>query len=334
MSNPTRFRSGLWIVGAPLLLLFAALRPTSLSQPQQAAPPAAVQSQSFSVTSASATTTTGVHPADILGIGGAPLIACEQLGLLCVDAGGTKDDLVALSFGDDFQATDLPPIQFSVDGAAQGLANTAVRGEASCTPAQPQADIFETALTGGNSQDLDGDGAACAGGAGYGLSLAEGANSDDIDALAGDPCQTVDLNCDGQPEAPIYLTLAADSPSLDLIDATPADLLTTANGYTLAIWATAAELGLVAGDAIDGLCLGEDGDGLFGAADQLLFSLAPGSPTLDRLGATPGDLLLPARGLAAVRSASLGLAAEDNVDALACTQAPLLSDLYLPLIER
>lgn len=330
----------------PLALLLLAGHPllpveqTGVTAPSDLAalPPAAVQGLSFSVATGGAATETGVHPADILGIGGAPLISCENLGLLCYGASDNVDDIASLSFGDDFGDDDLPSLQFSVDGAARGRAGSAVQSEADCTPAEAQADAFQTALDGHNSQTLDGDGAACANGEGYGLSLAEDSAADMIDALARDPCLTVDLNCDGTPDAPIYLTLAPGSPTLDLIGATAADILVTGYEYTSIVWAAGIEtLGLAAGDAIDGLCLSEDGDGVYGEGDVVVISLAPGSPTLAQLGAEPGDLLgiAPLRKIAS--ASALGLERADNVDALICANAipqATTGELYLPLIQQ
>lgn len=327
----------------PLALVLLIGQPLAAPTPSQgqertaaaAAPPSAVQGQSFSIGRGDPSTATGVHPADILGIGGAPLIPCENLGLLCWDETGELDDVVALSFGDDFTVTDLPSLQFSVDADSQGAPNSAVRREANCSPAQAQGDAFETSLDGANQQDLDGDGVACAGNEGYGLSLAEGVSGDNLDALAPDPCQSVDINCDGVPEAPIYFALAPNSPTLAMLGATSADILVYGQAYVPVIWANGVDdLGLGAGDMIDGLCLQEDGDWLFGAGDQIVFSLAPGSPTLAALGIGPGELLLAGRQLAAANATTLGLNPTDNVDALACTQALAVTDLYLPLISR
>jgi hypothetical protein len=288
------------------------------------------------VTATSVLTTTGVHPADILGAGAALLIPCENLGLLCVDFNSSAmDEIAGLSFGVDFTESALPPIQFSVDRASRGRAGSAVRAEADCSPAQAHADVFESAFDGNNVQDLDGDGVACAGNAGYGLSLSENSQSDTLNALDRDPCQTVDLNCDGAPDQAIYLTLAPGSPTLALLGATSADILASGADFVPTVWAAgAANLGLQAGDVIDAFCLFEDGDGVYGQGDRLLFSLARGSPTLTRIAAGPADLLVPAPPRVAVPAAALGLEATDNVDALSCTQAVTRLDLFMPLISR
>ena len=326
---------------ARVLFFLALTLPIFMAQGQRLptisnAPPAEVQGQSFSVGRSDALTSSGVHPADILGVGGVPLILCADLGLLCSDpTTNTVDDLTGLSYGADFSATGLPPLQFSVTGGAQGMSNTAVHGEAGCSPAQVQADVFETALDGANQQDLDGDGVACTDNAGFGLGLTEDGGADNLDALAPDPCQFVDLDCNGVPDAPIFFTLAPDSPTLALIGATPADILIAGIEFAPLIWANGVTaLGLAPGDSLDGLCLQENGNGVYDSADQLLFSLAPGSPTLTTLAASGADLLQAAPLRVRIPAAALGLAKSDNLDAIACADALALQTLYLPLIRQ
>jgi hypothetical protein len=302
-------------------------------------PPAEVQGYSFSVARDNPATASGLHSADILGVGGLPLIPCANLGLLCEDtATGAVDDIVALSYGNDFAPDGLPNAQFSVSSSSQGVNGTAVHAEVDCTPAQAQADVFATQLNRSNDQDLDGDGAACGGSPGFGLGLNEGADGDNLDALERDPCSAIDLNCDGMPEEPIYLTLASASPSLTTIGAGTADILNADPDNGLLIWASAEDLGLSSDDSIDAVCLNENGNGLFDSGDQLLFSLTVDSPTLTRISASAADLLSP--GPQIVTSAAvLGLAASDDLDALLCTAAytsfgasPPLK-LYLPLVQ-
>ena len=322
----------------PLFVLSLALSGAARAPGARAIPPPAVQGQSFSVAQGGPLSRTGVHPADILGIGGLPLIPCENLGLLCADpAGVADDDINGLSFGYDFYAMGLPPLQFSVDGRSRGAAGTAVEVESKCSPSEPQADAFETAFHGSNTQDLDGDGVPCGANAGYGLMLTEGADPDDVDALERDPCLFADLNCDGTPENPIYLVLAPGSTTLGMIGATTADILMTGVGYGPFVWASAAELGLVTGeesDVIDALCIQESGNGVYDAGDRVAFSLAPGSPTLASLSASPAAILRPDPPRVAVAESALGLGAHDNVDALVCTSALLVSEVFLPLVMK
>ncbi|RLT39398.1 MAG: hypothetical protein DWI57_10330 [Chloroflexi bacterium] len=322
-------------IGLPLLLLVSLFWVAQRGLMAPAAPPAIVQGQSFSIAAGSALALTGIHPADILGAGGLPLIACQSLGLVCDDPEtGAQDDLTALSYGWDFQADGFAQMQFSVSAASRGLLNTAVRAESGCSPAEPDGDFFRSPLDETNSQDLDGDGNACAGNSGYGLGLGEGATLDGVDAGDRDPCQFVDIECDGIPDAPIYFALAAGSPTLALVEATPADVLVTGFQFVPSVYASAASLGLVSGDAIAALCLYENGDGVFGSDDQMLFSLGKGSPSLVGLNGDAASILAPGPLRLVYRADKLGLLPSDEVDALLCSTASDVQRLYLPEIQR
>lgn len=303
-------------------------------------PPSEVQAYSFSIARADPATVSGLHPADILGIGGLQLIPCANLGLECEDLSGRVDDIAAMSFGSEFAATGLPNAQFSVSSSSQGAPNTAVRAEHSCVPAQAQGDTFASTLDGKNEQDLDGDGIACTSNNGVGVGITETTPSDHLDALEGDPCRSIDLNCDGQPEEPIYITLAKDSPSLSHVGAGTADILVVDPNYGVVIWASATQLGLSSNDAIDALCLNENGNGSFDIGDQLLFSLASGSPSLGVLNASAADLL-KAGPLLITHAASFGLLNSDDIDAVLCNATyssfdvlPPASKNYLPVIQK
>jgi hypothetical protein len=262
------------------------------------------------------------------------LVACNDLGLLCTSGTGQTDDITALSYGNDFSQPSLPAVQFSPAAGSTGVTGSAVAKEAGCTPAQAQADVFQSDLKGSNAQDLDGDGAACAGNAGFSLDLAETPTSNEVDALAGDPCGGPDSNCDGILDEPVLLVLSTGSPTLAEISATAADIL-SANGEPWPqIWAGRAALGLVVGDAIDGLCMAENGNGVWDTGDTLFISLGVGSPSLATLGASAADLLRPAPLRFAHGSAAVGLAAGDNVDALLCNASSASLDVYLPVIDR
>ncbi len=325
--------TGALLAVAALVLVSARLSPSASLAPAQSVPEP--QDVSFSVADSDPLTAQGVHPADILGAAGIPSILCADVGLVCTDsATGANDEIRGLSFGQDFRPTGLLPIQFSVDQGSQGAVGTAVRVEANCSPAEPQADVFGTAANGSNLQVFDGDGVACGSNAGLGLYLTEGISSTNVYALDGDACLFVDLSCDGVPESPVFLTLAAGSPTLALIGATPADVLMTNVEFTAVKWADGvADLGLVTGDVIDALCVREDGSGVYDGEDQVVFSLAPGSPTLSALSASAADLLLPGRPPTVFyTAASLGLQSTDNVDAVMCSFE--LSRTFLPIVTR
>lgn len=319
----------------PLLFIAtaAARAPTALT-----APPPDAQGYAFSVARGSPALLLGIHPADVLGAGGIVLLSCDDLGLICTSGSGQTDDLAAMSDGHDFERPDLPAVEFSVGAGAAGLAGSAVAAEAGCSPAQPQADVFQSDYAGSNAQDLDGDGTPCAANAGFSLSIAETPASNEVDALSADPCATVDVDCNGLLDDALYFTLAANSPSLAQASATTADILSADGFFAPEVWASRTALGLAATDVIDGLCLSENGNASYDSGDTLYFSLAAGSPTLATLGAQPGDLLQPPSGTAPLRrvasASALGLAPADNVDALLCNSGIPLSGIYLPVIER
>jgi hypothetical protein len=318
--------------GLALLLVLGLLLAPALSL-ASGDPPPEPQRQSFSVTVGSPLLGTGVDPADILIAGPIQWIPCGSLGLVC---GPTliewRDQLGGLSYGFDF-IFGGPPVQFSVSYGAHGASGTAVRAEADCSPSEAQADSFASQLRGSNTQILDGDGVSCAAGnAAPGLGLAETPASDDVGALAGDPCLTVDLDCDGAAEGPIFFTLLPGSPALKMLGAGSADILSVSQDTGPALWGGAPDLGLVQEDAIDALCLREDGDGRYGPSDWLAFSLAPGSPTLARLDASPADILVPGGPTVFAGATRLGLERTDNVDGLLCAFDVFWR--YLPMVLK
>jgi hypothetical protein len=300
------------------------------------APPQELQGQSFSIAAGNPTSGTGVHPADILTLSGAPLIPCENLGLLCTDTvTGDQDDIQALSFGNDFRDDNLPRLQFSVSAGSLGLAGSAVATETGCSPAEAQADIFETDFNGSNVQDLDGNGRACSSNSGHALWLIEGDPSDNLDSLDQDPCLTVDLDCDGIPEGLIFFSLSAGSPSLDVLGAGPEDILLSGIDYIPIIWADGiGDFGMSPGDSIDALCVDDNGDGVYGPGDRVAFSLAPGSPSLTIVGASPASILRPGLSRVFYTPANIGLQSTDDVDAILCGADFWPLSIYAPIIYR
>jgi hypothetical protein len=336
IKKPHRIRAPLLVVlGLGLLAVGAYALPLFISQPPEA------QLQSFSVAHADPLTSSGINPADIMGIGSISLIPCTELGLLCGDPTSAvpADDISSLSYGWDFILENLPPVQFSVAPGTQGIAGSSVNQEANCTPPEPQADVFESFLDGTNVQDLDGDGVACdPANNGYGLILDEFPVSDNVDALAHDPCQTVDLDCDSRPDQPVFFTLAPGSPSLAYLGVTSADILVAGiGGYTPMVWADGVgDLSLDSADVIDALCIWEDGSGLYEPGrDILVFSLAAGSPTLAANSLSAADLL--ARGDKLVYPASalgLGDSPGEDIDALTCAFELPVFTIYLPKVMK
>ena len=154
---------------------------------------------------------------------------------------------------------------------------------------------------------------------------------DNVDCMFGtrvptDPRGPADL-------LPFYFSASADSPSLPLLPAPiPSgasiffygDLQGGAEPQTQ-LYASFAELGLVQGDDISGMIVIDAGDvGVFGAGDQVILSLAPGSPSLMMIGG-PGKVASSADVFSVdgsgnvvifAAAAGLGLDAADNISAI------------------
>lgn len=251
-------------------------------------------------------------------------IPCRELGLTAdgCDSGadGDQDDIDGLSFGADFGGGG-DDVFFSVAPGSLGLSGSAVAAQAGCSPAQPQADEFASERDGNNDLVFDGDGAGVGCPPGPPLFLAEVPASDDLDALNEQSPDYVDTDLNGTPDLPVFFTLAPGSPSLAAQGRRAADILWTVGGAQPGVYASAATLGLVTADAIDGLCIADGGSTGVPAFnlqdDRVFFSLAPGSPSLGDIGAGAADLLSPGPQLAVAR-ADLGLRPADDVDAMKC----------------
>jgi hypothetical protein len=259
---------------------------------------------------------------------------------LAAPAGGVVE-LDDFSFGRDTGNTFV----FSVDTTAIGcipgmggcLGPSAVfnRGYCSClaggcgamTPCIAAPDVFRKRPAGGNALLYNAT-------TQLGLVQAIGnAADDDVDGLDVDTT-TQDL------EGKIYFTVNAATAAANTIGGAAisgADILVF-NPCTgaVSVFATAAQLGLNAGDDVDGLALFEDGSGAFNPApaggDIVWFSLRRGSPTVGQtacsMAGTPliteGDILTVCNGGAArpairVRVGDLGLHPvnpSDDLDAL------------------
>lgn len=273
-------------------------------------------------------------------------ILCDSLGLTadgCDDGSdGDQDDLDAISFGLDFEEGDFT-LAFSVAPGSTGLGGSGVAQQAACTPAQPQADEFMTNANGTNELFFDGDGIGGSCPTTHSLGLIEGLTSDDLDALNEQPPSSVDDLSDGTLNDRVFISLAAGSPSLEALGHGPADILWTA-GIAPGVYASAASLGLLPGDDIDGMCINDVGGGpaFDPETDTVLFSLAPGSPTLADLGASAGDVLEPGPRVH-LRAGQMGLRVSDDINALKCfrkadpdVETVAVGDFYFcgPLFEN
>jgi hypothetical protein len=278
------------------------------------------------------------HPADILGLAPgaesqdefAPYvrIPCASLGLTadgCNDGSdGTQDDLDALSFGMDDLTGASGPLGFSVGPDALGLAGTAVETQRNCPPAspglapEPDGDIFSSAGTGDNALLFDGNGPVGACTPGFPLGLVEAATvRDDLDALDGQDASVVDTNGDGVPEGRIFFSLAEGSPSLAAFGFSPGDVLVTTGGAAPALYVSSDQVGLNSGEDLDALCVQEDEDPIYSAADLVYYSVAPRPQGPASSEAGPADVLMPP-GVAVRRASATGLQGADDLDALEC----------------
>ena len=257
----------------------------------------------------------GLDPADIFDVPrsepGIP--GTTGLGL---EAG---DDLDGLSYGIDFIA-DFMEMRFSVDPNSQGVPGSMVRTEFEKAVPEAHGDEFWTsgANVGTNAQELDENGDSAPP---FPLRI-----SDDVDALTEPPTSFADPDGDEIPENPVYFSLGVDSPSLSALGVNPGDILETSDGGPPEVFIPARSLNLSELDDLDAFCLVR-------TTRTVLFSLAPGSPTLASGGFSAADLFLAinAQGPPApssppdslprrfVRASQLGLLEEDNLNALKCT---------------
>ena len=266
--------------------------------------------------------------ADLLNPGMTVQVPKANIGL------GLNDQLDALSAGvDAVHASNI--VYFSVDRASIGLAGPLtpldVNGQAALN--QQAGDIFATT-------DAQGVGSAPVGINSlhmnqnfFGLipvvgSLQDNTGNlqDNLDAFCLEEFDLLPLQPDGLQDRAVYFSLGANSPSLGVNSA--ADILQSpAGGVTFSVFATAAQMGLLAEDDLDALALLDLDGAVTPGLDLALFSLAPGSPTLlgpDGLFGTADDLSAADLFLTAFNNSSfvryaagsLGLLAEDNVDGM------------------
>jgi uncharacterized repeat protein (TIGR01451 family) len=233
------------------------------------------------------------------------------------------EGLDALSYGKDFGPGRFQ-YKFSVDSMTLGLAGTAVNQEASKVPPEAHGDEFAAPWGGPavgdppaiiNIHILD-EGQ-------FGL-----VPSDNVDSLVQDaPAEPlapvflfgpVDVNRDGvlDIDARVFFSVAPGG-ALD-----PADVLVATglpDGVNIAVYASRAALGLVAGDDIDALCVSDDGNGVFQpGVDKIHFSLTRTSPSV--AGALDSSDVLAPGPVVVTPAAALGLRGNDadELNALKC----------------
>jgi hypothetical protein len=211
---------------------------------------------------------------------------------------------------------------YSVSASSAGLPMSTV----ACEVPEAHADVFgafpifrpfppQSGVS--YQQRLDGNGTpgACGTPNVFGLGLIDGPGGDELGDFELCRPDSVALST-----AVLRLTLALGSPTLVALGASAGDVLVAAPSAPVAVSITAASLGLVTGppgcgapacDEIDALDVATDG--------QVLFSLAPGSPSLSACGFSAADLLVgPGPSCSRYADAAfLGLATTDDVDGLA-----------------
>lgn len=220
------------------------------------------------------------------------------------------DVLAGFSWGNETPLPGGGEILFSVSPASVGIPGPPADVFSEATFGDAAADIFDGGSLAGspmpNALLVDGDGLPALAPPASGLPEP----GDDMTALA---------TCDPTAGAPIggfvFFTLAPGSPTLTALGASPADILLQFYPFGGSMVAfPGAAFGLVPGDVIDALALH------FFAPTTAAVSLAPGSPTLGLLAASPADVLLlttsgppPAM---LVPAPALGLLPTDDIDAL------------------
>lgn len=139
-------------------------------------------------------------------------------------------------------------------------------------------------------------------------------NQDNLDALELDD---LDPSMDQLHDVGVYFSLDAASPSLG--GASPAAIFFTPVGGVPGLWAGVAQLGLMPADEMDALVVWDRG--VIGASDPgvdlVLFSLAPGSPSL--AGLSPAGIFvsdLTGFFCVYVQANTLGMRVVDNIDGL------------------
>ena len=258
-------------------------------------------------------------PADLLNPGMSVQVPKANLGLI------VGDELDALAGGND--AVQLNNIVFfSVYRSSQGIAGPLtpldVNGQATLN--QQAGDLFVTTTAVGMGVVPQGINMLYNNQSFYGevplISLLADNTDNPLDNLDAISFEEYDMNGGPATDRPTFFSLGANSPSLGGGFSAADILISPAGSGGFNVFAPAAQMGLVTDDDLDALALLDlDQSGTVSAGDMGLFSLAPGSPTLAGLGASPADVFLTLfNGTSAVRypAASLGLLFEDNVDAL------------------
>ncbi len=236
------------------------------------------------------------------------------------DGVGSEIETDALSYGHDSDSS-LFDAFFSVGLGSQGLPGTDVADEQ--PPGDRYSDIYASDKSGANTQSYDGDGSSA-----QIMGLLENASTG-VDALDMRPPTSKELifwsvSASTAINRDPYMAAGASGANIYWGEST--------DGYStalpLSLYAEAWDLGLTGADDIDALVVIETGgDTDFDpVADTIYFSLVSGSPSLIAagvapfMGGSPADVFMVGAGLVspivAASAAELGLAANDELDAL------------------
>lgn len=242
---------------------------------------------------------------------------------------GVNDDVDALATNEALPPTAAYYMLFSGDLASQGLPPSVYRNH--FVNNQAAGDIFRTVAFPTNSPwAVMASGCAVVATVPFGppnIFLNQELNNlipsvgpgifyagvpDELDAFELDP---LDTTGDQAQDRPFYFSIDPAG----LYPAGPADILRARVGLPTVLWSPGGNLGLVAGDDVDALVVWDRG--IVGAVnpgvDLVLFSLAPGSPSLGANSAA--DLFvsdLTGAFCLYMQANQLGLRIVDNVDAL------------------
>lgn len=235
--------------------------------------------------------------------------------VLVVPGGPPAIDVDAISFAKTGPI--VPEFYFSVNRGSAGTPGTAVAGESAF--GDQAADIFVSTGAGFNFQFRDGNGIVA-------NPLTPGAPSPPLGLaepgpVPGDNVDALDLGVVGPL---IYWSVNPATTGFGpYIGFSAADIFfaPTFGGYAGApgLYASAVLLGLLAGDNIDALVFYDDGFAGATPGDIVLFSLAPGSPSLAIGGASAADILITSPGATPgifLPAGAIGLLPTDDLDAL------------------
>lgn len=273
------------------------------------------------VTPDAANAPAGLTPQIAIHEGAGGGFATNGLGLLPgiqVDAFSRGDDLDRQvptgihGVGPDQFYTWLFSVDFLATGKSGHVATEAAGAGAGGDVFQSMIDVsaglgVSNITPGLNEIGYDADGTV-----GLGLGLTEGV--DDLDA--------VDISYFAHPEdqdlaGPNYFSV--DAASALAMAVSPADVLVSTGGTVAGSpYASASALGLDDADELDALALAENGDGTYTAptavfgwadasSDMLVFSLAPGSPSLGTTDALRGLLMEPGDVLTYISGVGVGI---------------------------